>query len=159
MQHAPAFIWRVARAWSLLKYWGPVVAWMAVIFSASTDALSANRTSRFIGPFLRWLNPSISAEAIQRVQFVVRKGAHIAEYAVLAMLLWRALHKPPQPTWNRRHAVVAFAIAVVYAITDEFHQSFVPSRGAHWGDVLFDSAGAALGLVAVWIVGHWRRSW
>ena len=132
---------------------------MAVIFSASGDKLSANRTSRFIGPFLRWLNPNISTEGIQRVQFVVRKGAHIAEYALLSALLWRALHKPPQNGWSRRHAVAAFAIAVAYAISDEFHQSFVPSRGAHWGDVLFDAAGAALALVAIWVFGRWRRIW
>jgi VanZ family protein len=132
---------------------------MAVIFSASADTFSANRTSRIIAPILRWLNPNISPGAIQKVQFVVRKGAHMAEYAVLAMLIWRALHKPPQPIWKRRHAITAFAIAVAYAMSDEFHQSFVPSRGAHWGDVLFDSAGAAIGLLVVWVVGCWRRSW
>jgi VanZ family protein len=135
---------------------------MAVIFSASTESFSANRTSRIIGPFLRWLKPDISPETIQAVQNVVRKGAHITEYAILGLLLWRAIHKPARdqvPRWNWRHAAVAFIIAAIYAASDEFHQSFVPSRGAQFGDVLFDSTGAALGLIALWLAGRWRKIW
>ena len=135
---------------------------MAVIFSASTDSFSAGHTSRFIGPFLRWLNPNIAPEAIQAVQNVVRKGAHVTEYAILAVLLWRALRKPsreqPRP-WSRRVALAAFVIAVMYSASDEFHQSFVPSRQGQFTDVLFDSAGAALGLSLVWVIGRWRKLW
>ena len=142
-----------------MKLWGPVIAWMAVIFSASTDSFSAKRTSRIIGPLLRWFNPDITDATIRKVQLVARKGAHMAEYAVLAMLLCRALHKPPPPAWSRHRAVAAFGLATAYAVTDEFHQSFVPSRGAHWGDVLFDAAGAALGLLVLWAIGRWRKAW
>ena len=133
---------------------------MAVIFSASTDSFSSGHTSRFIGPFLRWLNPNISPEAIQTVQLVVRKGAHMTEYALLAVLLWRALRRtPPRAGWDGRRATIAFALAVAYAISDEIHQSFVPSRSGQVGDVLFDSAGAFLGLVMIWIIGRWRKVW
>jgi VanZ family protein len=135
---------------------------MAVIFSASTDTFSANRTSRIIGPLLRWFKPDVSPETIQAVQTVVRKGAHMAEYAVLALLLWRAIDKPARDRvaiWNGRHAAAAFAIATIYAATDEFHQMFVPSRGAQFGDVLLDSAGAALGLIALWLAGRWKKIW
>src|SRR4030081_2707248 len=76
---------------SFLRYWLPVVAWLGVIFVGSTDVMSTEQTSRIIVPFLRWLKPDISVEAIGLVQFSVRKAAHLAEYAILAMLLWRAV--------------------------------------------------------------------
>lgn len=135
---------------------------MALIFSASGDQMSGQRTSRFIGPLLRWFKPDISPEAISRVQGVVRKTAHVVEYAILSMLLWRALRKPQKGQWglwNRRAALGAFALAVLYAITDELHQSFVPSRQGQITDVLIDSFGAALGLLTVWLFGRWRKFW
>ena len=138
-----------------------MLAWMAVIFSASTDSFSASHTSRFIGPFLRWLNPSISPKAVRAVQTVVRKTAHMTEYAILAVLLWRALSRPvsPQRPWSWRTAVAAFAVAAAYSVTDEFHQSFVPSREGQITDVLFDCAGAVLGLAVLWIIGRCRKAW
>src|SRR5580765_3111762 len=57
---------------SLLRTWFPVALWMGVIFFLSTDELSDQRTSRFIGPFLRWLNPGISDTAVRKIQYAVR---------------------------------------------------------------------------------------
>src|ERR1051325_8062067 len=79
------------RARRFLRHWLPVLVWMALIFVGSTDVMSAEQTSRIIAPLLRWLKPNISVEAIAQVQFFVRKGAHLSEYAILALLLWRAL--------------------------------------------------------------------
>jgi len=62
----------------------PLVVWMAVIFAASTSALSGANTSRVVGPILRWLFPQISEAEIETAHFVVRKAAHFAEYAILA---------------------------------------------------------------------------
>lgn len=135
---------------------------MFLIFSASGDQMSGQRTSRFIGPFLRWFKPDISPAAISRVQGVVRKTAHVVEYAILAVLLWRALRKPQKGQWgpwSHRVGLMAFALATLYAITDEFHQSFVPSRQGQFTDVLLDSFGAALGLFALWLLGRLRNHW
>jgi hypothetical protein len=66
--------------------------WLGVIFVGSTNVMSTEHTSRFIAPFLRWLNPDISIEVIAQIQFVVRKAAYVGEYAILAILFWRALH-------------------------------------------------------------------
>src|ERR1051325_5369443 len=96
---------------AFLKYWLPVVAWMIFIFVGSTDLLSAEHTSRFIGPFLRWFAPDISEATIASVQLVVRKCAHLTEYAVLAALLYRAFR---QSVW------ISFGIAALYAALDEF---------------------------------------
>src|SRR5205809_1081184 len=63
---------------------------MAVIFSASSDSMSSGRTSRIIGPLLRWLVPGISDDVVGLIVFCVRKAAHVTEYAILSGLLWRA---------------------------------------------------------------------
>ena len=78
---------------SFLKYWLPVVIWLGLIFLGSSDALSAEQTSRFLVPFLRWLDPNISNATIATIHFVMRKLGHITEYGVLAMLLWRGLRR------------------------------------------------------------------
>lgn len=135
---------------------------MGVIFLMSSDAFSAPRTSRFLGPFLRWLLPSASSETIGDLVVLVRKCAHAYEYALLAWLAWRALREPFRGDirpWTARHAAGAWLIAVAYAISDEWHQSFVPSRGSSPVDVLIDAGGATLGIVLVWAVGKKLRKW
>ena len=125
-----------------IKYWLPVLLWMFFIFIGSTDLMSAEHTSRFIGPFLRWFAPDITDATIASVQLFVRKCAHLTEYAILSALLLRAL---------RQHLLaarwVAFGLAALYAVVDEVHQSFVPSRTGSLWDVVTDSIGAILGLV------------
>lgn len=152
--------------WSVLvgflRYWLPVLLWCALIFGFSSDAGSSRRTSRILRPILRWLNPDISDEAIRRVQLGVRKTAHVGEYAVLALLVWRAKRKPVRDDrrpWNWREAGLAFAFATAFALTDEYHQAWVPSREARVVDVLVDSLGAALGLLALHTYGRWRGRW
>lgn len=145
-----------------LVYWLPAILGMVIIFSASTDVMSSTRTSRIIGPVLRWLNPEISAETIYRVQYGIRKAGHMGEYAVLAALFWIGLRRPTlsrSRPWNMQKAIVAFVLATVYAFSDEWHQSFVPSRQGQITDVLIDMAGAALGLLGLWACGRWRRWW
>ncbi len=119
---------------------------MLLIFIASTDLMSAQHTSRFIGPFLRWLVPDISPEAIGAVQFAVRKAAHVTEYGILAFLLARALHARTR-VFLWRNGVIALAVAASYAALDEYHQSFVASRTGSPRDVLIDASGAALGVL------------
>ncbi|HAM72924.1 MAG TPA: hypothetical protein DCM86_14895 [Verrucomicrobiales bacterium] len=126
---------------------------MGVIFAASSDAGSSQHSSRIIGPIVRWLYPQIAQAEMDRVVFGVRKAAHVTEYAILAMLLWRAfraragsLRPPPHVWWS------AWGTAAAYAATDEIHQTFVPTRTGQWQDVVIDSTGALLGLLALWIV-------
>ena len=117
---------------------------MVVIYIASTDLMSAAHTSRFIGPFLRWFIPDISDATIRTVQFFVRKAGHLTEYAILAVLLCRALRAHFHRFFSI--ATIAFVASAIYAAFDEFHQSFVSSRtGSPW-DVAIDCLGAAIGL-------------
>ena len=135
---------------------------MLLIFGLSTNAGAPRNTSRIIGPIVRWLVPGISDEALGRVVLVVRKTAHVTEYAVLALLCWRARRKPVRGDtrpWRWPDAGFAFALAVLFAASDEWHQSFVPSREGAVRDVFIDSAGAGLGLLALWRLGRWRKQW
>ncbi len=130
-----------------LKYWLPLLIWLSVIFLGSTDLMSAEHTSRFIVPILRWLKPEISPETLGLIQFVVRKCAHLGEYAILALLLFRAVVSAANLKWSMWILRVSVWIACVFvATTDEFHQSFIASRTASLNDVLTDSLGAAIGL-------------
>jgi VanZ family protein len=144
------------------KYWLPVVLWMGLIFGGSTDVLSSQKTSRIIAPLMRWLNPNVSEETIRAVQTVVRKGGHVAEYSVLAVLLWRARRKPfkrdPRP-WSWAEAARVVCYCGLYAASDEFHQAFIPSRGASVWDALLDTLGAAGGVWLLWRLGRMRRLW
>jgi VanZ family protein len=143
---------------SFLKYWLPVLIWLGFIVVGSTDLMSAERTSRIIAPVLHWLNPDISAQAIAQVQLFVRKFAHVTEYALLAMLSWRALRGG---TSLRASRLVEFILVwtgcAILAATDEFHQSFVPSRTASPIDVMIDICGALIGLTICWAFSMRRK--
>jgi VanZ family protein len=119
----------------------------------STDMMSSEHTSRFIGPFLRWLNPTISKETVEHVQLFIRKCAHMTEYGILAVLVWRALTGTFLATtrkWNWKIAGIVVLACACYAATDEFHQTFVPSRFGQATDILFDAGGALLALIVLW---------
>lgn len=133
---------RVSR---FVSNWMPAIIWMILIFLGSTDVLSAEQTSRFLVPFLRWLDPQISWVAIATIHTVIRKLGHVTEYAVLAVLLWRALRSK---SWRLSLLFFATWIAcALFAASDEFHQSFVPSRTPAVHDVMIDVCGAFVGLM------------
>jgi glycopeptide antibiotics resistance protein len=131
-----------------LKYWLPLLIWVCVIFLGSTDALSAEHTSRFIVPFLLWLKPGMSPDTIFFILVIMRKSAHICEYAILALLVWRALRS--SPTLRTKISMLfgaALFASAVFAASDEFHQSFVKSRTPSVRDVMLDVGGAVFGLL------------
>ena len=135
-----------------LKCWLAVVLWMAVIFVMSSDLGSGAHTSRIIDPLLLWLMPQISPAGVARAHFLIRKAGHLTEYAILGILLWRAWTIPTGGTnqpWRWKTALFSLSLAAVYAAGDEFHQSFVPSRGASVQDVVIDACGACLGLMVL----------
>src|SRR6266545_7554758 len=104
----------------VLTVWLPVLAWAAVIFAFSSI-------------------PSLSS-GLGIWDTVLRKGAHVTEYAVLGALLYRALEREAP----------ALAAGIAYAATDELHQHFVRGRHASPVDVAIDAAGVALGML-VWL--------
>ncbi len=137
-------IWRYA----------PLVTWLALIFFASTSELSASKTSLIVRPLLLWLFPHISEEQIGFAHFMIRKAAHFTEYGILALLAVRAFIGSSQGLLRRRWFWVTLLLIVLYALSDEFHQSFVPSRTASIYDSLIDMAG---GLTALTFCVLWQR--
>jgi VanZ family protein len=133
-----------------------------VIFSASGDKKSFQHSSRIIGPLLHWLFPHISDHATDTIVFFARKCAHLTEYAILALFFWRGLRKPvrndPRP-WSWMEAKNAVLLVALYAATDEFHQLFVPSRDAQVHDVVIDTIGGAVGIIALWLIGKLLGWW
>lgn len=149
-------------------YWLPPIVWMAVIFSASADTQSYQHSSRFFLPLLHWLFPRMSAEHVDTCHYLFRKCGHLTEYAVLGLLLWRAIRhtrrSPVAPEsskggWLWREAGLALGIVLLYAASDEIHQIFVPTRTAHATDVLIDTSGAAIGLLLLWLTGKIFKRW
>jgi len=128
--------------------WLPVFLWMGVIFIFSTDLGSLHTSSRFLGPILDLFLPWVGPETRFGIQIAIRKCCHFGEYAVLTLLIWRALIAQsgvPFREWRLQPAILAFILASLYAGTDEFHQAFVADRSASLKDVMIDSTGAAAG--------------
>ncbi len=111
-----------------IRRWLPAVAWMALIFWFSSQ-------------------PDLPRPPSDLLNLILRKGAHFGVYAVLALTYVHALGG-----WQHRR--LAFVLAVLYAISDEFHQSFTPNRFPSAMDVLIDSAGALAGL---WLGPYGQR--
>jgi VanZ family protein len=132
-----------------LAAWLLVVAWAALMFNFSTDSFSKEHTSRFILPILQWLLPRASAETLDFLHFLIRKGAHLFEYFIFSVLLFRAVRAPAEG-WNPRWAATALLLAAVFAASDEYHQTFVPSRGPSIQDVLLDTSAAAAAQLILW---------
>ena len=133
----------------------PLVAWLIFISYASSDSFSAANTSRIIGPLVLWLFPDTSPDSMLIIHFVVRKIAHFTEYAILAYLAVRAFRSSPRPALATRWFIAALALVVIYALLDEYHQTFVPSRTASIYDSLLDMSG---GLVTLLILRHRYKS-
>jgi len=139
-------------ALKVVSRYAPLVVWLVFISLASSDSFSAANTSRIIGPLVLWLFPNTTTHQLETIHLVVRKLAHFTEYAVLGILAARAFRTSPGPTIRGRWFWISLGLVVAYALVDEYHQSFVPSRTASIFDSFIDITG---GLVALGII-NWR---
>jgi VanZ family protein len=139
---------------SRLWRYGPLLLWMAFIFIASTALLSSSNTSRTL-MLLIWLFPDISQETLRFVHLIVRKLAHLTEYAILGLLAARAFTTSSRQGLRRHWFLYSLLLVIVYALSDELHQSFVPSRTGSIYDSLIDIAG---GLLALSLLALRRRA-
>lgn len=125
------------------RNWLPVILWAGVIFIFSTDAFSAPNTGGVIASLIRSIFPAVSSETLELLHAVTRKFGHFAEFFVLGVLILRALRH--QSGENRLG--LAILLTALYAVSDEVHQSFVPSRGASAIDVVIDVFGGLCGIL------------
>jgi VanZ family protein len=121
----------------------PAILWTALIAWFSGDTWSASGPgTAFLSPFLSALLPWTNLEQIQGVIWLIRKSAHVTEYAILATLWrWAFAHRGPA-SWR-----LAFGLSVLTAALDEIHQASTASRTGSIVDVLLDAAAAAAALV------------
>lgn len=158
---------RLGLLWFILT-----IAWMAFIFMKSAEPYSVQDVKPALGSVVseeqllryipRWefyYDGSLVSwrEPYHFVEFFIRKGGHVAEFALLTVLLILTLSARV-----RSKGLVAAGsglIAVLYACSDEWHQTFVPGRTGHLADVAVDSIGVVLVLAAYLIVVaiRWRR--
>ena len=138
----------------ILKYWVPVFLWVGFTFWMSTGTFSSSNTSRVIEPLLRFLMPHIPDADVILILGLIRKLAHLTEYFVLGLLLFRAFKSDSGELKAWRWACYSLLAIVLLAAGDEFHQSFVGTRTASIMDVGIDTLGGFLAQCAVLL---WNR--
>lgn len=149
----------------ILRQWISMIAvfvWMIVIFSFSAQpAKVSSQASLTVGRRIcsifvpEYASRSKIEQMIlaEKIEYPIRKTAHATEYAILGALLLNAML-----AFEQRHKcfrskmIQAFVGAVFYAMTDEFHQLFVPGRSGQITDVMIDGGGAFCGVILVYIV-------
>ena len=134
------------------RFWryAPLLLWAVLIFIGSVNVLSAAHTSLLLRA-VQWLFPNVRDESLAVFHLLVRKTGHLTEYAILATLAARAFRGSSHDLLRRHWFWVSLLLAMVYALTDEWHQSFVPSRTASIYDSLIDSVGALIALTIIWL--------
>jgi VanZ family protein len=137
-----------------LKRWWPALVWALVISGLSTGGFSSDNTSHFIVPFLHWLLPSASPQTLDFLHHIIRKCAHLTEYFILSLLIFRGI-RAGQKGWHLRWAVTTILVVACYAALDEYHQSFVPGRTAAVGDALIDISGGIAAMLVASLVVLW----
>ncbi len=138
--------------------WITTICWAGLIFDLSSSGFGASFTGWLLGETLTFLGLRAPPDVVQQLNFVVRKLAHLTEYAVFAQLLYVSLLGTDDLEWRPRAAWWSLLIAAAYSLSDELHQLFVPNRTASLVDCVIDTTGAALGLLAVYLVARWRQT-
>lgn len=140
-----------------ISAYAPVFLWVAVIFYLSSDSGSMTQTSRFLRPLVLFFFPDISEASLQIIHGIVRKSAHVIEYAVLALLVLRAVWSSHIEQLRRYKFVIPILFVIGIASIDEFNQSFSAARTGTIYDVILDTAGGILAVLAVWLWTRFRR--
>ncbi len=144
--------------------WVAVIIWMFVIFNLSSQAaeessdLSAGITEMVVEA-IKKVTPEVELD-VRYLNHVVRKSAHFFSYLLLGILILNAFKLSNMVTG--KSLLFTLIICVLYAVSDEVHQLFVPGREGQISDVLLDSAGACAGaaiyLIADFIITKLKQS-
>lgn len=124
------------KTFTKLQYWYPVLLWMAIIFTFSSYSGSA--ISNF-----------------DLLDFFIKKSIHLIEYAILWYLTKKALVETTTLS-NHQTTLLSFLIIILYAGSDEFHQSFSPSRHPSIRDVIIDATGATISYLIFLNTNHFH---
>jgi VanZ family protein len=122
--------------------------WLAIVLFMGASYFAANKTAVFILPILKFLAPHASIRQLHAIHTGIRKIAHVTEYAILAVLWFKALVLSARRT-PRVAAWVALSVCLLCAFADEAHQSTLPMRTGSASDFVIDSLGAVAALILV----------
>ena len=147
---------------SRIKRYGPLVVWIGLVFFFSSGEASAAQTSRIIRPILEFLFPGAPEETLLQYHFLIRKLAHLTEYAILAFWAIRAWKRSSYSTIRNYRYLFAVGLVLIVASLDEFNQSFEPSRTSTVWDVGLDVTGGLImallmKLIELWKAGRRKR--
>ena len=132
----------------LIYYWLPVIAWAALIIQATGRTFDGQHSYGVLATFLRDIGLHLSAQTLGVLNIAIRKTGHLTEYAILTTLSFRAVREG-RPGFTLRWALIALAITVCVASTDEFLQSFTPTRTSSVWDVALDTVGGTIAMIVI----------
>lgn len=101
-------------------------------------------------PYTKNLSENTKNKIVDRAQPIVRKLAHFSIYTLVGILIMTFVSTYRLLLWKKW--LISISVGLVYAISDEYHQSFVPGRTAQLKDVLIDTAGVIFGIMIVLVV-------
>lgn len=134
------------------KYIIYTILWMAVIFIFSSENGSTSNMNNF---FIVDMLKRAGIDAVKLfpgadINFIIRKSAHVTEYFILGVLLYRS--------WSgylcKGRSLASSITGFIYACTDEFHQSLIPGRSPSFRDVLIDTSGVIAAVVICTLIYH-----
>lgn len=140
--------------------WVLIILWMFIIFIfSSQNSEDSSKLSRgFLRNFILWFLPkNINQDTIDFLEYILRKCAHMTEYAVLAILIsiQLRLYRVFEAEWKKIWTAVI--LVMVYAATDEFHQLFVGGRSGQVTDVLIDTCGGIAGAFIIYLIYKFKN--
>lgn len=138
----------------IILSWTAVLLWMLLIFILSAQHAQesgrlSDRAAEIIIEKISMLVPldietSTTTDFVKSFRHIVRKSAHVGEYFILGVLVMNAMKTSKVPKFKA--FIMSVLLCILYAVSDEIHQFFVPGRGAQLSDVLIDSVGAVAGI-------------
>ncbi len=141
----------------IIVAWVWVACWAAVIWVLGGDRFSLAETSRTIYPWLQWLIGDVDFTTRYKIFFAVRKSAHFIEYAILAILTFRAALLAAPRNQLATAAWVALFLVATLASADEARQAFSNTRSGSPYDVLIDVTGGAISVIGLVLIARRMR--
>jgi VanZ family protein len=139
-------------SWSVLFLWTTLIFILSSQPAIESNGLSLNFTKIFIDAVDQWislgLEASSSADLVEQINHIIRKLAHGGSYFIMGLLSVNAFKRSVR-TENKSYILSAL-FCILFAISDEIHQLFVPGRSGEIRDVLIDSIGVILAICMCW---------
>ena len=138
--------------------WLWVVCWAALIWTLGGDSFSFTKTNQTIFPWLDWLTGDLDYRTRYQIYVSIRKAAHFVEYAILALLTFRAAFIAARKTPLASAAWIALFIVTCLAGADEARQAFSPVRTGSPIDVLIDVSGGVVAILGLLVISRRMRA-